>query len=103
MSKAPTETVKFEGEEAGSGYASPMLDLIASGFVIGLTIVVMIFVPERTIPVIVPEIFERPNRRRRYATSISVDGIPSRATFICDSTVQPQVRSAMSSRSNVMF
>lgn len=42
MSKAPTETVKFEGEEAGSGYASPMLDLIASGFVIGLTIVVMI-------------------------------------------------------------
>ena len=38
----PTEAVKFEGEEAGSGYASPMLDLIASVFIIALTIIVMI-------------------------------------------------------------
>ncbi|MEP1209565.1 MAG: tripartite tricarboxylate transporter TctB family protein [Rhizobiaceae bacterium] len=42
MSKTPTEAIKFEGEEAGAGYASPMLDLIASGFVVALTVVVMI-------------------------------------------------------------
>ncbi len=42
MSKQPTEVIKFDGEEAGSGYASPMLDLIASGTIIALTVVVMI-------------------------------------------------------------
>ena len=42
MSKQPTEAVKFEGEEAGAGYASPMLDLIAAGFVVALTVVVMV-------------------------------------------------------------
>ncbi|NKB54349.1 MAG: hypothetical protein GKR97_19425 [Rhizobiaceae bacterium] len=42
MSKPPGDAVKFDGEEAGSGYASPMLDLIASGTIIALTIIVMI-------------------------------------------------------------
>ena len=32
----------FEGEEAGAGYASPTLDLIAAGFLVILTIIVMI-------------------------------------------------------------
>lgn len=34
--------IKFEGEEAGSGYASPSLDLIAAGFLIAIAIVVMV-------------------------------------------------------------
>jgi len=38
----PNEAINFDGEEAGSGYASPMLDLIASCFIIGLTVIVMI-------------------------------------------------------------
>lgn len=41
-SNHPTQTVAFEGEEAGAGYASPTLDLIASGFLLLLTIVVMV-------------------------------------------------------------
>lgn len=35
-------TVSFEGEEAGAGYASPTLDLIAAGFLVLLTIIVMV-------------------------------------------------------------
>lgn len=36
------EPVKFEGEEAGAGYAAPYLDLIAAGFLICLALLVMI-------------------------------------------------------------
>ncbi len=32
----------FEGEEAGAGFASPTLDLIAAGFLVLLTIIVMV-------------------------------------------------------------
>lgn len=37
----PTPEVRFEGEEAGSGYASPTLDLIATGFLIFVSVLVM--------------------------------------------------------------
>lgn len=42
MSNPSPETVKFDGEEAGAGYASPFLDLIATGFLMVLTVIVMI-------------------------------------------------------------
>ena len=41
-SNKPNPPVTFEGEEAGAGYASPALDLIAAGFLVILTIIVMI-------------------------------------------------------------
>jgi len=37
-----TESVKFEGEESGAGYAAPHLDLIAAGFLVCLAVIVMI-------------------------------------------------------------
>jgi len=42
MSQQHNEVGKFDGEEAGSGYASPTLDLISSVALIILSIVVMI-------------------------------------------------------------
>ena len=36
------QTVAFEGEEAGAGYASPVLDLIAACFLVTLSIIVTI-------------------------------------------------------------
>jgi len=36
------ESVKFEGEEAGAGYAAPHLDLIAAGFLVCLSLIVML-------------------------------------------------------------
>jgi len=42
MSLQQSEAVKFDGEEAGSGYASPTLDLISAFALIVLSIVVMI-------------------------------------------------------------
>lgn len=36
------ESVKFEGEEAGAGYAAPHLDLIAAGFLVCLALIVMV-------------------------------------------------------------
>ena len=36
------ETVKFEGEEAGAGYAAPHLDLIAAVFLVALALIVMV-------------------------------------------------------------
>ncbi len=36
------DSVKFEGEESGAGYASPNLDLIAAVFLVALSVVVMI-------------------------------------------------------------
>jgi len=36
------ETVKFEGEEAGAGYAAPHLDLIAAAFLVCLAVIVMV-------------------------------------------------------------
>ena len=42
MSDSTQPDVKFEGEEAGTGYASPALDMIASIALILLSIVVMI-------------------------------------------------------------
>lgn len=42
MSENSSEAVKFEGEEAGAGYASPLLDLIATMVLIALSIVVMV-------------------------------------------------------------
>ncbi|MEM6634623.1 MAG: tripartite tricarboxylate transporter TctB family protein [Pseudomonadota bacterium] len=41
MSQANEDGLKFEGEEAGSGFASPTLDLIASVFLIALSLLVM--------------------------------------------------------------
>lgn len=41
MSNPDHPEVKFEGEEAGAGFASPTLDLIASAALIALAIVVM--------------------------------------------------------------
>ncbi|WP_146344966.1 tripartite tricarboxylate transporter TctB family protein [Phaeobacter marinintestinus] len=42
MSQVPADPVVFEGEEAGSGYASPKLDLIATVFLVALSVVVMV-------------------------------------------------------------
>ena len=42
MTNTPSGTVKFDGEEAGAGYASPFLDMIATGFILVLTVVVMV-------------------------------------------------------------
>jgi hypothetical protein len=36
------ESVKFDGEESGAGYAAPHLDLIAAGFLICLAVIVMV-------------------------------------------------------------
>lgn len=41
MSNTQQPEVKFEGEEAGSGFASPTLDLIAAAFLIAFSAVVM--------------------------------------------------------------
>ena len=38
MAESQTDKIEFEGEEAGSGFASPTLDLIASGFLILLAL-----------------------------------------------------------------
>ena len=36
------ESVKFEGEESGAGYAAPHLDLIAAGFLVCLAVIIMV-------------------------------------------------------------
>ncbi|MEM8993102.1 MAG: tripartite tricarboxylate transporter TctB family protein [Pseudomonadota bacterium] len=41
MSDARDDQTDFEGEEAGAGYASPKLDLIASGFLVVLSMLIM--------------------------------------------------------------
>ncbi len=41
MAQAHEDAVKFEGEDASSGYASPLLDLIAAGFLVLLSIIIM--------------------------------------------------------------
>ena len=41
MSEARDDQIGFEGEEAGAGYASPALDLVAAGFLMALSIVIM--------------------------------------------------------------
>ncbi|RMD95742.1 MAG: hypothetical protein D6811_00170 [Alphaproteobacteria bacterium] len=42
MSGEDKESFRFEGEEAGAGYAPPLLDLIAAGFLVALSVAVMI-------------------------------------------------------------
>lgn len=42
MSEPTSDQVKFEGEEAGSGHASPLLDLTASAFLLVLSAVVLV-------------------------------------------------------------
>lgn len=42
MSQVQADPVAFEGEEAGAGYASPKLDLIATAFLVALSGVVMV-------------------------------------------------------------
>ncbi len=42
MSNTKQPEVTFEGEEAGSGYASPTLDLVASALLIAISIAVMV-------------------------------------------------------------
>jgi hypothetical protein len=42
VSQTQGDQVGFEGEEAGAGYAAPGLDLLAAGFLIALSILVMI-------------------------------------------------------------
>lgn len=41
MSNGPNSRTNFEGEEAGAGYTSPSLDLLASAFLIVLSVVIM--------------------------------------------------------------
>ena len=41
MANSENQEVKFEGEEAGAGYASPMLDLIASAILIAIAVAMM--------------------------------------------------------------
>jgi len=41
MSEVRKNQIGFEGEEAGAGYASPTLDLIASAFLIALSVLIM--------------------------------------------------------------
>ncbi|MGI9418931.1 MAG: tripartite tricarboxylate transporter TctB family protein [Geminicoccaceae bacterium] len=41
MSETRESPISFEGEDAGAGYASPALDLIASAFLVVLSIVIM--------------------------------------------------------------
>ena len=41
MSNVSKNQIVLDGEEVGSGYASPTLDLIASGFLVALSIVIM--------------------------------------------------------------
>lgn len=42
MSQTHDDVVKFEGEDPSSGFASPLLDLIAAGFLTLLSVVVII-------------------------------------------------------------
>lgn len=42
MSSPGDQTVKFEGEDANSGYAAPLLDLTAAAFLVALSVVVMV-------------------------------------------------------------
>lgn len=42
MTEPISDQIKFEGEEAGSGHASPFLDLMASGFLLILSAVVLV-------------------------------------------------------------
>jgi hypothetical protein len=42
MANAVNQEVKFDGEEAGAGHAAPGLDLFAAGFLIVLSVVVMV-------------------------------------------------------------
>lgn len=42
MTHTPDDPVKFEGEEAGAGLAAPGLDLLAAGFLVALSLVVMV-------------------------------------------------------------
>jgi hypothetical protein len=42
MADAVNQEVKFDGEEAGAGHAAPGLDLFAAGFLIVLSVVVMV-------------------------------------------------------------
>ena len=42
MSNSDHPEVKFEGEEAGTGFASPALDLFASGLLIAIAVAVMV-------------------------------------------------------------
>lgn len=48
------KTVKFEGEEAGAGYAAPYLDLIAAGFLICLALIMMIASFKLPVPGAIP-------------------------------------------------
>jgi len=41
MSDSQQAEIKFEGEEANSGYASPTLDLVATAFLVLLAVVIM--------------------------------------------------------------
>lgn len=49
MSKTDSDQIKFEGEEARAGQATPGLDLVAAAFLIGLSVLVMI--ASMTLPV----------------------------------------------------
>jgi hypothetical protein len=42
MTEKPDDAFHFEGEEAGSGFASPALDFVATGLLVALSIAVMI-------------------------------------------------------------
>ncbi len=42
MTHSQKDQITFEGEEAEAGHAAPTLDLIASGFLIALSVIVMI-------------------------------------------------------------
>lgn len=42
MESNPSDQIKFEGEEAGAGHSAPGVDLFAAGFLIALSILVMV-------------------------------------------------------------
>ena len=42
MTQTTNEPIAFEGEEAGAGQAAPLLDLLASGFLLALSVVVLV-------------------------------------------------------------
>lgn len=50
MEKSSSDKLGFEGEEADAGLASPALDLIASGFLIALSLLVMVTSIQLPIP-----------------------------------------------------
>ena len=50
MEKSPGDQIKFDGEEAGAGHSAPGADLFAAGFLIALSILVMVASVQLPVP-----------------------------------------------------